>query len=194
MSVITQRELVLEYFKKRPNQVIIHKNAKKELEAEYLRRTGNRFEDPDRQIRSLYDEGLLKKIGNGKYLYDPSHNGKVTLHDFSASVKKQALRRDGYKCVVCGLGKDDGIQLHVDHLTPRSRGGQATLENAQTLCASHNFLKKDFNQLELGKRMFIALRAKALKSPKSEESKHLLKFCTDVISLYEKYGIDSHLN
>jgi len=50
-----------------------------------------------------------------------------------------------------------GYELQVDHILPKDKGGKATLENGQTLCSICNFIKKNYNQTESGKRMFIRL-------------------------------------
>jgi hypothetical protein len=66
-----------------------------------------------------------------------SGNGKI----FTPKMRFQILERDKYRCVVCGRGVKDGIDLHVDHVYPKSKGGLATLENGQTLCYECNIGK-----------------------------------------------------
>ena len=46
----------------------------------------------------------------------------------------------------------DGVELQVDHIKPKDKGGKATFENGQTLCATHNFRKKNYRQTETGKK------------------------------------------
>lgn len=55
------------------------------------------------------------------------------------------LKRDGYRCVKCGLSPqdNDSVRLEVDHIVPVARGGLTTLENLQTLCFKCNQGKKD---------------------------------------------------
>lgn len=67
------------------------------------------------------------------------------------SIRWQVFQRDTWKCVACGRDSHDGIILHVDHITPRSKGGQDTLENYQTLCHICNIGKsnKDATDLRL---------------------------------------------
>lgn len=48
------------------------------------------------------------------------------------------LRRDGFRCVKCGRGREDGVKLHVDHIKPVSRGGKSVMSNLQTLCEDCN--------------------------------------------------------
>ena len=87
-------------------------------------------------------------------------------------MKKKILIRDQYKCVICGEGKKDGIDLHVDHIKPISKGGTAELKNGQTLCSHHNNLKKNFKQTETGKKMFIRLYELS-KSEKNDINGHI---------------------
>ena len=89
----------------------------------------------------------------------------------------------------CGLGREDGIELHVDHIKPRYEGGRAVVENGQTLCSPHNFVKKHLKQTETGKKMFIRLYELA----KSEKNKELMNFCADVLRDYEKHNINCHI-
>ena len=67
--------------------------------------------------------------------------------------------------------------------------GKAIIENGQTLCAQHNFVKKHFKQTETGKKMFIRLYELA----KSEGNKNLIDFCSDVLKNYEKHNINGHI-
>lgn len=61
----------------------------------------------------------------------------------SPSLRYDILKRDGFKCVICGSTSEDGIKLHVDHITPVSKGGKTVPENLRTLCDSCNLGKSD---------------------------------------------------
>jgi 5-methylcytosine-specific restriction endonuclease McrA len=67
------------------------------------------------------------------------------------------MKRDKNSCVVCGRGRESGVELQVDHNKPKDQGGKATIANGETLCAQHNFQKKNYKQTESGKRFFIHL-------------------------------------
>ena len=190
---ISQAELVREYFLARPNVDITHEESKKALEEEWLKLTGNRFEDSDRAIRKLKDEGFLIKVAKGIYRYDPEFANKQELHDFDEKTKKEVLARDGYKCIVCGLGKESGAELHVDHVKPKSNGGLNTLENGQTLCSKHNFLKKNFSQLEMGKKLFQKLK-QDIESGIIEHDDNMSSFVEEILQIYDKYEVDSHID
>lgn len=189
MPNTTQKELVKEYFKANPNRDIKHKEVVPWLMAEYEKRSGKVFADPDRQIRQLSQSGFLIKIAKGIYRYEPDSIIKRELEDFSQKQKEEILKRDGYKCVVCGRGKKDGVELHVDHIKPKDLGGRAIIENGQTLCAQHNFLKKNFKQTETGKKMFIRLYELA----KKEKNLMLKDFCSQILDVFEKNNINSHI-
>lgn len=114
---------------------------------------------------------------------------KRELDDFTAAQKKEIMERDEYKCVICGKGIKDGVEIHIDHIKPKDFGGKATIENGQTLCAQHNFLKKNFKQTETGKKMFIRLYELA----KNEGNDELLSFCTQILEVFEKNNINGHI-
>lgn len=184
-----QKDLVIEFFKKNPNRDIRHPEVVDWVVTTYRERTGSVFRDPDRAIRQLSQTGFLIKIAKGIYKYDPEKAYKRNLEDFTASQKEIILKRDNYKCVICGRGKKDGVDLHVDHIKAKDFGGEATIENGQTLCSQHNFIKKNLKQTETGKKMFIRLYELA----KSEKNEELMKFCVDVLETYEKHNINGHV-
>ncbi len=156
-SKITQEGLVREFYEKHPKRDIPHAEAVDWVTVEWKLRTGGVFRDPDRFIRKLSQAGFLQKLSKGVYRYDPDFVVHPHLEDFSASQKKEILKRDNYRCVICGRGKKDGVELQVDHIKAKDFGGEATIENGQTLCAQHNFKKKNYKQTETGKKMFIRL-------------------------------------
>ncbi len=90
---------------------------------------------------------------------------------------------------VCGRGKEEGIEIHADHKIPLDKGGRNTIENGQTLCSEHNFLKKNYSQTEFGKRFLIKLYNDAIQ--KNDE--RLIHFCKEIFDVYDKYGINSHI-
>lgn len=189
MNKISQIKLIKEFYKKNPNRDIQHQEAVDWLVTEYAKRTGRVFRDPDRGIRKLAQDGFLIKVAKGIYRYDPTMESKKELEDFTVVQKQQIKKRDDYKCVICGLGERNGIELHVDHIKPKELGGRATLENGQTLCAQHNFQKKTFKQTETGKKMFIRLYELAQKSGNLAT----MKFCQEILCVFDKHDINGHI-
>lgn len=186
---ISQKDLLIEFYMKNPKRDIPHPEVVDWVTKELKKRNGQVFRDPDRGIRKLYQEGFLIQIGKGVYHYDPSHIQKRELEDFDAKTKKEIFEQGGYKCVICGRGQKEGMEIHADHIKPKDRGGKATLENGQILCSQHNFLKKNFGQTTLGKRYFIQL----LKAANKSGDKNLVSFCEEVLKLFDKYNIDTEV-
>ena len=185
----SQSELLMEFFKNNSNRNIPHPEIVDWATIEWTKRTGNVFRDPDRGIRQLHQKGYLIKVKKGVYCYDPNAVKKRNLEDFTPELKAKILKRDKYKCVICGRGKREGIELHVDHIKPKDLGGKATINNGQTLCSQHNFIKKNLQQTETGKKMFIRLYELA----KNEGNKELQSFCADVLQTYEDHNINGHI-
>ena len=59
------------------------------------------------------------------------------------SLRYDVLRRDGFRCVLCGMSAKDGAILHVDHIVPVSKGGKSTMNNLRTLCEKCNMGKSN---------------------------------------------------
>lgn len=53
-------------------------------------------------------------------------------------LRFDVMRRDGFKCCLCGRSASDGVKLEVDHIIPVSRGGKSVMSNLQTLCRDCN--------------------------------------------------------
>ena len=66
-------------------------------------------------------------------------SGRSTLRP---SLRWAVLKRDGYKCVACGVPAAERT-LEVDHIHPVSKGGNDTLENLRALCRECNVGKSD---------------------------------------------------
>lgn len=59
------------------------------------------------------------------------------------SLRYDILRRDGFRCQICGASAKDGVKLHVDHIIPVSKGGETIPSNLRTLCDRCNLGKSD---------------------------------------------------
>ena len=61
------------------------------------------------------------------------------------SLRYQALKKYGRRCMCCGATPDDGAKIHVDHIKPRSKFPDLALEieNLQILCKACNFGKSN---------------------------------------------------
>lgn len=180
----SQRALIFSFFKENAHRDIPHQEVVDWATREHLKRFKTVFRDPDRAIRMLHQLGHLIKVKKGVYRYDPNHIAARKLDDFDAKTKRLVLDRDGHRCVVCDRGVRDGVELHVDHVLSRDSGGRATVDNGQTLCAQHNFMKKNYGQFEFGARMFVRTHEYAVKIGDVETA----ALCREIIAVLEKHG------
>jgi rubredoxin len=54
------------------------------------------------------------------------------------SLRFEILKRDDYRCQMCGVNAKDGATLEIDHIHPVSKGGTNELDNLQVLCRDCN--------------------------------------------------------
>jgi 5-methylcytosine-specific restriction endonuclease McrA len=72
-----------------------------------------------------------------------------TNRNISDRMRFRILSRDGFTCQSCGASpiKERGVELHVDHILPWSKGGETIEENLQAKCKQCNLGKGNaFNQ------------------------------------------------
>jgi len=181
--------LIMNYFQKYPKKDLKHGPVVDWVTEQYLKENPGPPRDPWRAIRKLYQEGKLIKISKGIYRYDPDYFKKVELFDFPPKVKEDIFKRDNYKCVVCGRGRRDGVEICADHIKPKDKGGDNSFDNGQTLCMEHNLIKKSYSQTEAGKRYFIKMYKQAVANGDDK----MVRFCEEVFDIYDKYRINGHI-
>ncbi|MHA1522633.1 MAG: HNH endonuclease, partial [Promethearchaeota archaeon] len=74
-----------------------------------------------------------------------THVNHRTTRNINLSLRYAVLKRDNFRCVKCGASPalNPGTQLHIDHKTPWSKGGETEEYNLQTLCSECNLGKSD---------------------------------------------------
>ena len=65
--------------------------------------------------------------------------------------RQRIYKRDGHQCTYCGNRKN----LTIDHIIPKSKGGQNTWMNLVTCCSSCNRLKDDRTPEEANMKLNI---------------------------------------
>ena len=74
-------------------------------------------------------------------------------------ISRRALfARDGWRCVYCGTS---GGRLTLDHVVPRSKGGESIWENVVTACAPCNLRKGDRSLEQVGMELHTLPRPPA---------------------------------
>ena len=70
-----------------------------------------------------------------------------TKRDINLRLRFLVMKRDDFKCCMCGRSPatTPGLELHIDHIVPWSKGGETVIGNLQTLCSDCNLGKSDLN-------------------------------------------------
>lgn len=68
---------------------------------------------------------------------------KLKSHWIKKERRLAIYLRDGLACCYCGLAIEDGIQLTLDHLTPRSQEVDNRSTNLVTACGRCNSVRGD---------------------------------------------------
>jgi superfamily II DNA or RNA helicase len=89
------------------------------------------------RLMKTEDGGI--KANTVKPLYGTPEN--LRLRELNEDQKKQVKSRDGYTCLACRNTSKRSLQ--IDHILPFYKGGNAEMENSQTLCKSCNRDKGD---------------------------------------------------
>jgi hypothetical protein len=68
---------------------------------------------------------------------------RKTKRNISDRLHFSTLMRDGFTCQSCGASptKERGVELHVDHIVPWSKGGETEENNLQAKCKKCNLGK-----------------------------------------------------
>jgi hypothetical protein len=61
----------------------------------------------------------------------------------SLKLRFEVMKRDLYRCQLCGKSAKDDVCLEIDHIIPKARGGDDSLDNLRTLCYDCNRGKGD---------------------------------------------------
>ena len=79
---------------------------------------------------------------------------RVPYHRRTSLSRRAVFARDDHRCQYCG-----GFADSIDHVVPRSRGGQHTCENVAAACRPCNLRKRDRTPAEAGMNLSKPPRA-----------------------------------
>lgn len=99
----------------------------------YQRTERYRFIEIQDMVRRT--ENLIEERGKREYQI------RLERAKLTPSMRYNILKRDHFRCQICGSSSSDGVKLHVDHIVPVSRGGKTEPSNLRTLCDRCNLGK-----------------------------------------------------
>lgn len=73
----------------------------------------------------------------------PIRHKRRTRREISLRQRFRILLRNDFRCMACGASpaKQAGVELHVDHIVPWSKGGETTDDNLECKCSKCNLGK-----------------------------------------------------
>lgn len=92
-------------------------------------------------------DGDIRVNGAGFLATDHLPDDAVTRKAPTRSLRMQVLKRDNYRCVICGQSPQNNVhvELEVHHVIPWRMGGPTAEEHLATLCgACHDGLDPDY--------------------------------------------------
>ena len=84
--------------------------------------------------KEFYKWDIINCLDDAEEVLKQRNTAKYQRSQMNNSIRYDVMRRDGFKCVLCGATQKDGITLHVDHIKPVSKGGKTEMSNLRTLC------------------------------------------------------------
>lgn len=72
------------------------------------------------------------------YKLSEQYRRKKERGKLTPGLRYDILKRDNFKCQICGRTQEDGITLEVDHKIPIAKGGKTEPDNLWTLCRDCN--------------------------------------------------------
>lgn len=164
-GVSTIRQMAITFLSKDESQIIYYEKILKNMPIKVLSNHDVIIKDGDlvklntnkltleqkAEISKLCEEKMQEYITKrGLSIWD---HRLIDGNIVSDSLRYKVLKESGGRCSLCGATKKDSV-LDIDHIIPRSKGGETTYENLQVLCAKCNRSKgnkdnTDFREVTL---------------------------------------------
>lgn len=131
------------------------------------------------EAERLWEVDWLRHMGEKTWVnYHDFTAALLAAREIHASLRAQTqtpkrtryiiMRRDGFRCQLCGRSATDGVKLEIDHKHPQSQGGSDDEENLWTLCDDCNQGKCDL-ALEIGQD--VPRKRRTLSGTKTKKAK-----------------------
>lgn len=148
----TIRQLAQDFLKQDESQLLYYEKRIKEMPAKVLARHGiiekqNDLLSLTTKRLTLVQKAELRKLCDQK-LQDFIVQKGISIWDYrlidnkgiSDILRYRVLLEAKGRCALCGASSKE-VQLHIDHIVPRSKKGKTVYENLQALCAKCNCTK-----------------------------------------------------
>lgn len=89
------------------------------------------------ELKNIYEQLELSNFKLTRSEYFSKDQRKLMTSELRLKIKI----RDNYTCQCCGKYMPDSVGIHIDHITPVSKGGKTIEENLQVLCSNCNLKK-----------------------------------------------------
>ncbi len=106
-------------------------------------------------------------------------------NDLSEETAWAIIRRDEFRCVLCGKSHKDGATIYVRCIIPLEQGGQPTLENGITVCSDHLDWNIFTDGIPSNRNLFVRTLNMALQT----ENVLIAEFCRRVLAIYDEHQI-----
>ena len=114
----------------------------KEKQNEYWKRVKDKYNAQKRERWRSDPEYRSDHRRRNREKYFREH-GKFPKEIGELSTRFRVFLRDRFTCVYCGRKPPD-VQLQIDHVIPKARGGDNTAQNLVTSCRECNIGKGDY--------------------------------------------------
>ncbi len=136
---ISVRDKLIKYFKKNIGQEITGEELK------YLAKDRSEWARRVRELRTEFGWPIVTRntgrpdLEVGVYLLEADRQSPEHDRRISDQIKRRVLRRDVYKCTICGWShkewnRSDPRHLELHHVQPHVQGGENSENNLTTLC------------------------------------------------------------
>jgi hypothetical protein len=131
-----------QYFGRQPRRRELQKPPSTISQSPYIRRFGS-WTAALEAFAGYANAGSVESPINTENNASQSRTGR----DPSLRLRWHVLQRDRFTCWACGASPalSLGVELHVDHMIPWSKGGETVLTSLQTLCSVCNVGKSNIN-------------------------------------------------
>lgn len=146
-AVLELDEPQIRYYEKRVKDMpvpVLKRHGVVEKQGDLVSLTTGRLTLEQRTELLMMCERKLREflLERGEYFWSSQYEAEPV----PLTTRYEVLKRAGKRCELCGVAEGDEsyeerLPLHVDHITPRSKGGSNELDNLQVLCRACNLGK-----------------------------------------------------